>query len=47
MQTNKQDLTLTNYPYKANETTLLVFRPPIFVFLCGWAIIIYYSLFNI
>ena len=47
MQTNKQDSTLTNYPYKANETTLLVSRPPIFVFSCGWAIIIHYSLFSI
>ena len=32
---------------KANQTTLLVSRPPVFIFLCGQAVIIYYSLFNI
>ena len=33
--------------YKANQTTLLVSRPPVFIFLCGRAVIIHYSLFNI
>ena len=32
---------------KANQTTLLVSHPPIFIFLCGRAVIIHYSLFNI
>ena len=32
---------------KANQTTLLVSRPPVFLFLCGRAVIIHYSLFNI
>ena len=32
---------------KANQTTLLVSRPPVFIFLCGRAVIIHYSLFNI
>ena len=35
------------HPNCANETTLLVSRPPIFVFSCGWEVIIHYSLFNI
>ena len=33
--------------HKANQTTLLVSRPPVFIFLCGRAVIIHYSLFNI
>ena len=29
---------------KANQTALLVSRPPVFIFLCGRAVIIHYSL---
>ena len=30
--------------YKANQSILLVPRPPIFKVLCGWAVIIHYSI---
>ena len=30
--------------YKANQSILLVSRPPLFKVLCGWAVIIHYSI---
>ena len=36
---------------KANQTTLLVSHPPVFVFLCGWVVIIilnqYYGILRV
>ena len=44
---NLKQLKFEDVGNKANETTLLVSRPPIFVFSCGRAVIIHYLLFNI
>ena len=32
---------------KANQTTLLVSRPPVFIFLCRRAVIIYYGILRV